>query len=92
MGDALRHAAVIDWAQVIGEPDRQVWEGETMSRPGRRFQVEATRRARDGAWRMAGRQRVTAWRRVVDDRLVTDLVGGDAMRVFDEMVAISATT
>lgn len=91
MHDALRKAAVIDWARVVDEPDRQVWEGEARRRPGRRFQVEASRR-RDGAWRVAGRQQVTAWRRVLDDRLVPDLVGADAVRVFDEMVAISATS
>ena len=90
MGDVLRNATVIDWEQTTDEPDRRVWEGDAIRRRDRRFQVEATRR-RDGAWRVGGRQRVTAWRRVLDDRIVADLGGADAMRVFDEMVAISAT-
>jgi serine/threonine protein kinase len=90
MADALRNAAVVDWRLVLDEPDRKVWEGAVPRRPGRAFQVEATQRKRDGAWKMAGRQRVTTWRRLFNDRIVPDPDGRAAERIFDEIVAIAS--
>jgi serine/threonine protein kinase len=89
MADALRKAAVVDWHALIDDDDHKVWEGARNDRAGRQFRVTATRRHRDRAWKLVAQQRVTTWRRVVDDRIVPDLEDQAAREFFDEMVTIS---
>ncbi len=91
MNDALRNARIVDWTLVIDDPDHKRWEGTTARRPERRYRVEATRRKRDGGWRLSGLQRINAWRRVTEDAISPELQGAVIDNLFDAVVA-SATS
>lgn len=91
MADALRRAPLVDWTLIVDDPDRKVWQGTTPQQPDRDFRVEAERRKRDGAWRLKGSQRVTAWRRVVEDVISPTLDDRAARLFFDRMVDIATS-
>jgi eukaryotic-like serine/threonine-protein kinase len=89
MHDALAAVPLVDWALVVDEPDRRVWEGRAAKRPDRRFRVDAARRRRAGGWRLTGQQYVSRWQRLtgLPDQIAGSLDTTAATGFFDAMVA-----
>jgi serine/threonine protein kinase len=91
MRAAIAAAPYIAWAQPCDDGETIRWEGSLASRPDLAFEVGASRRPatkRTGkAWLMTGRQRLSAWRRVVDDQVVPSPEGPEAMAFFDHVLS-----
>jgi serine/threonine protein kinase len=91
MTAALAVAPYIDWMQESVDQDNVQWEGSLASQRDRSFRVNATRRhvhrGKPSAWILSGCQRVSAWRRFVDDRIVPTLDGGEATEFFDQVLS-----
>lgn len=90
LADALRSVRLIDWRHLTDDPDRKLWEGAIVRRPDRCYRVEAKQR-RNGNWTLSGFQRVSQWRRVLPDQIVSDPVGKEAAGFF-EAILVAATS
>lgn len=89
MVDALRAVKMVDWSQVLDEPDHLVWEGASVQRPDRRYRVDVVQRRRGGGWKFSGLQCVSRWQRVRDDQIVADPLGKDAAAFFESILEAS---
>jgi eukaryotic-like serine/threonine-protein kinase len=90
MADALNAAPIIDWRATSGEDDELVWEGTCAADRGAAYQVKATPK-KGGRWRFKGRRRLTQWRTIVEDQIVTDPTGIEARDFFDRVVRVATS-
>ena len=87
MSEDLAKVQMVDWREVVSEPDRRVWEGTSAVRRDRRYRVEAV--ARNGRWVLYGSQHVTQWRRFLGPQIVADLAGAEPF--FDQVVSVAVS-
>jgi serine/threonine protein kinase len=88
MSSRLAGIPLVDWSLLDRDASGEVWQGRSSIRQDRIYRVEARSRSVGGV-RLSGLQRVSSWRRVVEDQDVADLGRRDATAFFDQMVAIA---
>jgi serine/threonine protein kinase len=91
MHDDLARVRLIDWRLMSSDERLVIWQGVSVQRPDREYRVEARRHRRGTGWRVAGLQRVSAWRRVVDDVVVRDLDEPAVAGLFESLVTLATT-
>ena len=86
MVDAINAAPLIDW-QAVDKSDRGelCWEGACTADRSSQYQIRAIPK-KGGRWLLTGCRRVSQWRRIVDDQIVTDPAGTEARLFFDNML------